>query len=701
MTLKRGAAAKEIEKLRAEINEHDYRYYVLDEPRIDDEAYDRLRRRLEELEAAFTDLVTPDSPTQRVGAPPSTRFAPVRHASPMLSLANAFTEEELRAFDQRVRRSLDGEDVAYVCELKIDGLAVSLTYLDGRFAVGATRGDGVVGEEVTANLRTIRAIPLALRGRAPGRIDVRGEVYLPRSAFLATNREREERGEPPFANPRNAAAGAVRQLDPAATARRGLSIWCYSLVSAGDGSEAHVDARTTAEARSASTATGLAVRTQAELLAWLRDLGLPTERHAERCADVDCVLAFLAEWRERRHELEYGTDGVVIKVDRMDQQERLGSLARSPRWALAYKFPAEQARTRIEDVRFQVGRQGTLTPVALLAPVFVGGTTVRRATLHNMDEIVRLGVKIGDTVVLQRAGEVIPEVVRVVEEARTGAERPIEPPERCPACETPVERREGEVAYRCPNPRCPAKHVESLLHFVSRGAMDIEGAGPAFIDQLRERGMVNDPADLFTLKREDLEQLERFAEKSAQNLYERIQQAKRRPLARILYALGIRHVGETTAEDLARWIAERLGRRGGLADVWRVLREASADDLLAIEGVGPIVAKAVHEYFHDPGNRTFHDKLAAAGVAPEFPEPARAAGGPFAGKSVVFTGILKRRTREEAEALVRKLGGKIAGSVGRKTDLVVAGEGAGSKLEKARELGVRIVDEDAFERMVA
>ena len=672
-------AAAEIERLRRELDEHDHRYYVLDEPSITDAEYDRLRRRLEELEAEHPDLVTPDSPTQRVGAPPSARFAPVRHASPMLSLSNAFSEEELRAFDQRVRRSLDGADVEYVCELKIDGLAVNLTYEDGVFVGGATRGDGFTGEDVTANLRTLRSIPIRLRETVPGRLDVRGEVYFPRAAFARLNEERKARGEPLYANARNTAAGSVRQLDPKITASRGLAMWCYS-------------------------AAGLHVASQRELLERLSALGLRVNLATTRmCRSVDEVLAYLAEWREKRKELAYETDGVVLKVNRVDQEERLGFVSRSPRWALAYKFPAEQATTTIEDVKFYVGRMGTLTPVAWLAPVFVAGTTVRRATLHNMDEIARLGVRIGDAVVIRRAGDVIPEVVNVVEDARDGDEREIAPPAVCPVCGTPTEHGQGEVAYRCPNPNCPAQRSESLLHFVSRGAMDIEGAGPAFIEQLRERGLANNPAEIFKLKAEDLAQLERFAEKSAQNLYERIQAAKRRPLARVLYALGIRHVGETTAEDLARWIAERLERNGSLADVWRIFRESSADDLTAVEGIGPIVARAVSAYFHDPANQSLLDTLASpeVGIEAEFPAPRPQSGTPFAGKTVVFTGTLQRRSREDAEALVKRLGGKTSGSVSRKTDLVVAGESAGSKLAKARELGVRVIGEDEFDRLVA
>ena len=671
-------AIREVERLRRELNEHDYRYHVLDQPTISDPEYDTLRRRLEELETEHPDLVTPDSPTQRVGGPPSTRFAPVRHRAPMLSLGNAFSGEELKSFDQRVRKTV-GDDVAYNCELKIDGLAVNLAYEDGVFVGGATRGDGFTGEDVTANLRTLRSIPMRLREPVPGRIDVRGEVYFPRAAFARLNVERQRQGEALYANPRNTAAGSVRQLDPKMTASRGLAMWCYS-------------------------AADVPAPTQHELLERLSQLGLRVNLGTTQlCHSVDEVLAYLETWREKRKDLEYETDGVVVKVDRVDQQERLGFVSRSPRWAIAYKFPAEQAMTKIEDVKFYVGRTGTLTPVAWLTPVFVSGTTVQRATLHNMDEIARLGVRIGDSVVIRRAGDVIPEVVSVVEGARTGDEREVAAPERCPVCGTPTEHGAEEVAYRCPNPNCPAQRAESLLHFVSRGAMDIEGAGPALIEQLRERGLANNPADIFKLKREDLEQLERFAEKSAQNLFERIQAAKRRPLGRILYALGIRHVGDTTAYDLARWLGERLDRKGTLADVWSALRHSTADDLTAVEGIGPVVARSVYAYFHDPANQNFLDTLASPEVRiePEFPAPRPQSGTPFAGKTIVFTGTLQRRSREDAAALVARLGGKTAGSVSRRTDLIVAGDSAGSKLARARELGVRIIDEDEFDRLLA
>ena len=663
--------------LRQKIEKANYEYYILDQPTLDDAAYDALLRELIEIEEAHPELVTPESPTQRVGIAPSTRFAPVQHASPMLSLSNVFDEAELRAFDQRVRKALGRDEVGYVCELKIDGLAVNLTYEDGRFVKGATRGDGFTGEDVTANLRTLRSIPLTLRESLKGRLDVRGEVYLPTASFDATNKERAERGEPLFANPRNAAAGAVRQLDPKATAKRNLAMWAYS-------------------------AAGLEVASQRDLLERLRSLGIRTNPHWRTAATLDDVLRFIEEWKERRHTLDYGTDGVVVKVDRIADQERLGFVARSPRWATAFKFPAEQATTTVEDILVYVGRMGTLTPVAALAPVLVGGTTVKRATLHNLDEIRRLDVRKGDRVVIQRAGDVIPEVVRVEVDARDGSKDypRFDMPPTCPVCGGPVEHPDGEVAYYCANPACPAKGGQRIGHFVSRGAMDIEGAGWAVITQLMERELVKDPADIFFLTKEQLLSLERYAEKSATNLYERIQAAKSRPLARILYGLGIRHVGETTANDLATWLADRLPKDADLGAVIATLRGASIEDLQAIEGIGAVVAESIQEYFAREEERPFLDKLVRAGIRPIFPERKPAATGPFAGKTVVFTGTLELRSREDAEALVRSLGGKAVGSVSAKTDLVVAGAGAGSKLDKARRLGVKVVDEETFDGML-
>jgi len=655
-----------------------YEYHVLDRPTIADEAYDALMRELQSLEAAHPELVTPESPTQRVGAPASARFAPVQHAAPMLSLSNAFDEEELRAFDQRVRRLLGRDEVGYVCELKIDGLAINLTYLDGKFVQGATRGDGFVGEDVTGNLRTIKSIPLSLREPVKGRVDVRGEVYLPTASFEATNKERAERGEPLFANPRNAAAGAVRQLDPKATAKRNLAMWAYS-------------------------AAGLEVASQSQLLEKLHELGLRVNPDWRRARTLDEVIRFIGESKEKRHNLNYGTDGVVVKVDKIADQERLGYVARNPRWATAFKFPAERATTTIDDILVYVGRMGTLTPVAALAPVLVGGTTVKRATLHNLDEVRRLDVRKGDRVVIQRAGDVIPEVVRVEADAReAGKEYPeFDMPARCPVCEGPVIHPEGEVAYYCGNPACPAKSAQRIGHFVSRGGMDIEGVGWALVTQLQEKGLVADPADLFFVTKEQLLELDRFAEKSATNIHDRIQAAKRRPLSRILLALGIRHVGDSTADDLARWLAERLPKDADLGAVVGVLRTVSVDELQSIEGIGGVVAESIKEYFSRPEEQDFLDKLVRAGVTPVMPAPRPStAAGPFAGKTVVFTGTLERRSREDAEALVRSLGGKITGTVSAKTDLVVAGPGAGSKLEKANKIGVRVVDEETFDGML-
>jgi len=676
------AAQKRVAELREQIDRANYEYYILDQPSLDDAAYDALLRELQELEAGHPELVTPDSPTQRVGAPPSNRFAPIEHAHPMLSLANAFAEAEVRAFDQRIRKALGREDVGYVCELKIDGLAINLTYVDGRFRQGATRGDGSVGEDVTANLRTIKSIPLTLREKVLGRIDIRGEVYLPTAAFEATNRERLEREEAPFANPRNAAAGAVRQLDPGQTAKRNLAIWVYS-------------------------AAGVEVDSQHALLARLRELGLRTNPNVRQATDIDSVLAFIGEWGTKRHDLDYGTDGIVIKVDRVADQESLGFVSRSPRWAIAYKFPAEQATTTVEDIKVYVGRTGVLTPVAWLAPVLVGGTTVRRATLHNSDEVRRLDVRVGDRVIIQRAGDVIPEVVqvepRVVEKAKRKPKRGAEfaMPEHCPVCDGPVEHREGEVAYRCVNPVCPAKTGQRIGHFVSRGGFDIEGVGGALIEQLQSRELVADPADLFFLTKDQILSLERFAEKSASNIYERIQAAKERPLARIINALGIPQVGWSTSEDLSRWAASKLPKDASLAAVFALLRAASSEDLQAIDGVGAKVADAIREHVADGGERALMDKLVRAGVVAVLPAAGtEAPGGPFAGKTIVFTGTLERRSREDAEALARTLGAKTSGAVSAKTDLVVAGPGAGSKLERAKQLGVRVLDEEGFEAML-
>ncbi len=677
-------------ELRAAIEDANYRYYVLDAPTISDREWDRLLRELTELEAAHPELVTPDSPTQRVGATPQAGFAEVRHEFPMLSLGNSFGHDELREFDARVRRLLglaDGDPgVRYVCELKIDGLAISLRYEGRNFALGATRGDGTTGEDVTANLRTVRAIPLRLREDPPGeRLEVRGEVYMPRGAFAELNRTLEREGRPLYANARNTAAGTVRQKDPAVTASRKLSVWCYQLVGA----------------------HGL--QTHWESLDLIRRLGFPVNPNVRQVHGIDEVIAYVDEWGEARRALDYETDGIVIKVDSLAEQEQLGFLSRSPRWATAYKFPAEQVTTRLEAIEVYVGRTGALTPVAHVTPVFVGGTTVRNATLHNIDEIRRKDLRVGDTVVLQRAGDVIPEVVGPVTEARDGSEREWQMPERCPVCDTPAEREEGGVVWRCPNPWCPAQRVGGLLHFTGRGGLDVEGAGYAVVMQLVDRGLVSEPADFFKLSVESLEALDRFARKSAENLAGALETARRRPLARILNALGIRHVGEQTAIDLATWLTREVPRDEGedesawTARVVARLEGAAVEELTEVPGIGGIVGASVAAYFTNEHTRDTLRHLVEAGVAAEAPEPGAAdtsGTGTLAGKTLVVTGTLAGFSRQGAEEAIRAAGGHAAGSVSARTDYLVAGEKAGSKLAKAEKLGVTVLDEDAFRRLL-
>lgn len=647
-----------LEELRREIRRHEYLYYVLDQPEISDAQYDALFLELRRLEEEHPDLVTPDSPTQRVGGVAAEQFAKVRHRSPMLSLQNAFDEEEVRAWDRRVR-SVVGDDVQYTCELKIDGLAISLTYEDGRLVRAATRGDGLVGEDVTANVRTIRSVPLRVTPLAglPAEFEVRGEVYMPLASFEHLNREMEEAGRQPFMNPRNAAAGSVRQLDPRVTASRNLQTFMYTLDPPGP------------------------CRTQWEVLEALGQMGFRVNPNRERVSDIEGVIGFHARWQARRHELDHEIDGVVVKVDRLDQQAELGFVARSPRWAIAFKYAAEQQETVVEDIVCYVGRTGVLTPVAQLRPVVVGGVTVRSASLHNEQMVNEKGVYPGATVIVQRAGDVIPEVV-AVKDPKPGWRMP----SRCPVCGGQVVREEPYVAHRCINPFCPAQRLERLRHFASRGAMDIDGLGTATLQQLIDRGLVNDPSDLYRLTVEDLKGLERFAEKSAHNLYERIQASRHPPLGRFLYALGIPQVGEATAHLLA-------SEFGSLER----LRSASEEELLRIEGVGPSLAREIRLFFQGQGGELV-DRLLAVGVSPE--QVSGPTEGPLSGKTVVFTGSLQRMTREEAEELVRSLGGKAASSVSSKTDYVVAGPGAGSKLEKAQRLKVPVLDEDAFFRLV-
>ena len=677
-------------ELRAALDEANYRYHVLDDPTIEDAVYDRMLRELTDLEAAHPELATPDSPTQRVGATPSTTFAEVRHEFPMLSLGNAFGHDELREFDARVRKGLglaEGDPaVTYVCELKIDGLAISLRY-DGRsFVRGATRGDGTTGEDVTPNLRTVRAIPLRLRADPPGdRLEVRGEVFMPRGAFAALNEQLEQEGKPLYANARNTAAGTVRQKDPAVTAGRRLSVWTYQVVGV----------------------PGLASHT--ESLELMRDLGFPINPNTRRVQGVEAVVEYVDEWADARKALDYETDGIVIKVDSVEQQQALGFVSRAPRWATAYKFPAQQVTTKLEEIEVYVGRIGALTPVAHVTPVVVGGTTVRNATLHNIDEIRRKDLRVGDTVVLQRAGDVIPEIVSAVVDARDGSETIWEMPSACPACGTAAVREEGEVVWRCPNPWCPAQRLGGLLHFTGRGGMDIEGAGYAVVNQLVERGLLKEPSDIFRLDVETLEGLDRYARKSAENLFAAIAGARRRPLARILNSLGIRHVGEQTAIDLAKWLTRETPRSDPEDEAaWtrRVadrVRDASAEELTAVFGVGQVVAEGIARYFADEHTRDTMHHLLHAGVVAEAPEPGapvEAGEGPLAGKTLVVTGTLPGFSREEAEEAIRAAGGHAAGSVSAKTDYLVAGEKAGSKLAKAEKLGVPVLDEEGFRRLL-
>jgi DNA ligase (NAD+) len=661
------AAHKRVEKLREEIEYHNYRYYVLDQPEISDAEYDRLMRELETLEEQFLELRSSNSPTQRVGAKPLESFEVVRHTLPMLSLANAFEETEVREFDKRVKKILgSAEEIEYVVEPKLDGLAVELVYEKGQLIVGSTRGDGLNGENITQNLRTIKTVPLKLIRKEvppPERLEVRGEVIIRIEGLRALNRRREEKGEPPFANPRNAAAGSVRQLNPKITADRPLEVYLYSL----------------GEVR------GWAFKTQWEVLHALPKWGLRTNPHIRKCSGIDEVFDYYRAMSEKRETLPYEIDGIVIKVNRFDLQASLGEIARSPRWALAFKFPPKQETTRILDIRPQVGRTGALTPVAIMEPVRVGGVEVSRATLHNQDEVDKKDVRIGDTVIIQRAGDVIPEVVQVVTSKRTGEEKRFEMPAKCPVCGSDVVKE--EAIHRCIGLDCPAQLKGRIRHFASKRAMDIDGLGVKLIDQLVTRGLVKDVADLYDLKREDLIALERLADKSAQNMITAIEKSKTRPLPKFLYALGIRHIGETTAEDLAR-------RFPKLEDFFNL----SEEDLMRVDGIGPEVAASVHQFFSDRKNRESIERLKKAGVKLIEAKPQKKEG--FAGKVFVFTGALKSFAREEARGLVESLGGSTASTVSKKVDYVVVGEDPGSKLEKAKELGLTVLTEEEFKKRI-
>ena len=662
------AVKRRIEELRAEIRKHDYHYYVLNQPLISDAEYDKLFRELQELEEKYPQLVTPDSPTQRVGAPPAEEFRPVRHAIPMLSLQNCFTEGEFLEWDRRVRRLLGGERPIYVCEPKLDGLSVELVYENGVFTVGSTRGDGYVGEDVTRNLRTIRQIPLRLLpldGEVPRLLEVRGEVYMEKEDFRRLNREREEKGEPPFANPRNAAAGSLRQLDPNITASRPLKAFFYAT----------------------GRVEGLEIRSQEELLTTLPKLGFPVNPLWRRCETPEEAIEFYHELLEQREELPYEADGMVVKVNDFSQREVLGEVSRAPRWAIAFKFPAEEATTRVLDIVVQVGRTGALTPVAILEPVEVSGVTVSRATLHNEDEVKRKDVRIGDWVVVRRAGEVIPEIVKSIPERRTGQEKEFRMPDRCPVCGGPVVRPPGEVIHRCENLSCPARIKEAIRHFASRRAADIEGLGEKLVDQLVDKGLVRRISDLYHLTKEQLAALERMGEKSAQNLLEQLERSKGMSLARLIYALGIRYVGEHIAEVLA----ERFGSIDELA-------RASYEELVEIPEIGPRIAQSIVDFFQNQDNRRLIAELKAVGIDPRAERPTEE--GPLVGKTFVFTGRLSAFTREEARRLVEELGGKVASSVSRKVDFLVVGEDPGSKLDRARALGIRTLTEEEFRNLV-
>ena len=658
-----------IESLREQLHYHNYRYYVLDEPEISDAEYDRLMHELQELERQHPELVTADSPTQRVGAPPLEAFETVTHTIPMLSLDNAMDEGELREFDDRVKRLLStSNEIEYEAEPKLDGLAVELIYERGILTVGSTRGDGVTGENITQNLKTIKSIPLRLLSKqvaVPERLEVRGEAIMEIGAFERLNKQREQNGEPLFANPRNAAAGSLRQLDSNITASRPLDLYCYGV----------------------GQVVGATFKNHLELLATLKKLGLKVNPHIRRCANVSAVLEYYSELGERRESLPYEIDGVVVKVNDFALHERLGTKTRSPRWAIAYKFEAKQETTQILDIIAQVGRTGILTPVAIMQPIRVGGVEVSRATLHNQDEIERKDVRIGDWVVIQRAGDVIPEVVKVIESKRTGRERPYHLPDTCPSCGGQVVRLPEEVAHRCQNLSCPAQVKERIWHFASKRAMDIDGLGGKLVDQLVEKGLVKNVADLYFLTKEQLAGLERMADKSGQNIIDAIAASRDRSLDRLVFALGIRFVGE----HVARVLVNAMGTLDALM-------KASTEQLETIHEIGPNVAQSVVQFFSKKENRKIIERLQQGGV--KIGKVEKKAGNKFTGKTFVFTGALQSFTRSEAQRLVENLGGRAASSVSKNTDFVVVGEAAGSKAEKARALGVHILSEDEFREML-
>lgn len=666
----RAADLAEADKLRREIRHNEYLYYVLDAPEITDAEYDRMMVRLRELEARYPDSIPADSPTQRVGGRASSQFTEVRHLEPLLSLGNVFSAEELRAFDERVRSGLPaGSKVEYVMEPKIDGLACSLIYENGKLVRAATRGDGVVGENVTANVRTIRSIPLTLKvpdgETVPELLDVRGEVCMPRQAFMRLNEQRAERGESEFANPRNAAAGSLRQLDPQVTASRSLSFFAYYLV--GEGAQPK----------------------HSESLALLAHYGFKVSENYKVVENIDEAIKYIGDFNELRQGLSYDTDGAVIKVNDVYQQRILGATGKDPRWATAYKYPPEQAETTLEDIDWRVGRTGVLTPTAVLTPVKLSGSVISRATLHNEDFIRAKDIRIGDRVVINKAGEIIPEVLRVVVEKRTGDEKEVEIPSVCPECGWRVERQGEEAAIRCTNPHCPALGREGLIHFVSRDAMNIDGCGPSVINALLDAGLVRDAADLYSLRKDDLLKLERMGEKSADNLLAALAESKKNELDKLLFALGIRHVGA----KVARILATEFGSM-------EKLQQAQPEELAQIRDIGDKIAESVVTWLNVPANIDLVERLAAAGLTMTFTPPASQEDNPFFGKTLVFTGTMPTLGRAEAKTMAQDVGAKVSGSVSKKTDYVIAGAEAGSKLEKAQQLGVTVIDEAEFLRLL-
>ncbi|WP_175986600.1 NAD-dependent DNA ligase LigA [Bacillus sp. Marseille-Q1617] len=656
------SAEKRVQELHELLNQYNYEYHVLDKPSVPDSEYDQLLRELIDLEDQYPELQTSDSPSQRVGGTILDAFEKVEHRSQMLSLGNAFNEEDLRDFDRRVRQAV-GDGFSYVCELKIDGLAVSLRYEKGVFVQGATRGDGSIGEDITSNLKTIRSIPLKIK--EPLSFEVRGEAFMPKRSFEALNKVKEEKGEEPFANPRNAAAGSLRQLDPKIAASRNLDIYLYALADIGD--------------------TG--IDSHSEGLDQLDKLGFKTNPERKRCADIEEVLEYVESWTERRPDLSYDIDGIVIKVDSLEQQKELGTTAKSPRWAIAFKFPAEEVITILKEIELSVGRTGVVTPTAILEPVRVAGTTVQRASLHNEDLIREKDIKIGDHVVIKKAGDIIPEVVNVLEEKRTGDEQEFSMPTHCPECESELVRLEGEVALRCINPKCPAQIREGLIHFVSRNAMNIDGLGEKVISQLFREQLIVDVADLYKLERDQLLQLERMGEKSVDNLLQAIGASKKNSLEKLLFGLGIRHVGAKAAKTLA----QEFGNMDRLMEV-------SKEELTNINEIGEKMADAVVAYFENDEVKELVQELKDAGVNMEYKGPKPVAANEsdsyFAGKTIVLTGKIEQLSRNEAKEKIEMLGGKVTGSVSKKTDLVIAGEDAGSKLKKANELEIEVWDED-------